>query len=365
MNFFKDLRLVFSLFFVLLSVGPLAAGQDAEAEQRLLQYEQEGNYAAALDMVRECRKEAIANKNYQEAHRFTQIEQRLEKEWLTYGFTRLLFDEHFQPRPKLFHLLKLVGMTTLNEKTPLWQINAWAQQHLLRKGERWQVQTSEFERLKDDIHPLLSELGFIHGSSPHFDKYQGAIVHGALLPRLRLRLNYLVDQWKQGIRFSHLYFLSGERPLEAQEKNDPGFACANMAYLPNTECEMAKFVWDQSVPEEMRQNVSVHFICAPMKQDAQSQQWLRPTTGDTIESWLKESPPAGLYLAITNAPYIHRQDLTIKTLSPKGYFFDTVGPAAHAEEKMAILLDELGRLIFQTVQWQRESASSPSRESSF
>lgn len=305
----------------------------------------------------------------QDAKNFSQTVKRLEEELLTLGSSRLLFDENHQPRVALLKLLELVGMEPLNgPKKAIVQINDWAQKNLLRQGERWQEQTNRFEELKPQIKPLLSELGFVDALFPHFKEYEGVIVHGALLPRARLRLYYLVEQWKQGVRFSHIYFLSGERPLEVNQENERTFMDDSKSPLkirkdwsaplefPKTERGMIQLVWEQSeIPEEMRK-VKIHFINAPMKEDAKGERSIRPTTDDTVKAWLQAVPPPphGRYLAITNAPYINRQDLAVRTdvraIAPCKYSFDTVGSGVGEQEKMIIILDELARFIFLTKQ---------------
>lgn len=360
------------IIITLLGMASLYAGNQVTETQQYIrvsqnaiqQYEQAGDYATALKIARDSYEESLKLGLTSEATGFSKSVKRLEDELLALGSSRLLFDENYKPRAKLLQLLKLVGMEHLNksEKAVL-QINSWAQKNLLRQGERWQEQTSKFETLKPKIKPLLIDLGFINASSPHFNEYQGAIVHGALLPRVRLRLHYLVEQWKQGVRFSHLYFLSGERPLEAQQENEDLFMQDKDSPLkirkdwsipiqfPKTECEMMQLVWDQSeIPEEMRKEVQAHFINAPMKKDMKSEKLLRPTTDDTVEYWLKTAPLYGRYLAVTNAPYTNRQDLVVRALAPNDYGFDTIASGASEQEKMAIFLDELARFIFQTKQ---------------
>lgn len=332
------------------------------SQNAIEQYEQAGDYATALQIARDGYKESLKLGLNLEADDFLESVNRLEKELIALGSSRLLFDENYQPRAKLLKLLELVGMEPLNElEKPLVQINNWAQKNLLRQGERWQEQTDRFEALKPKIRPLLSELGFIEASFPHFDKYHGAIIHGGLLPRVRVRLHYLVEQWKKGIIFSHLYFLSSERPLEAeqetrsllvQDEESPLKIRKDWSIpleLPKTECEMVQLVWDQSeIPETMRKEVKIYFINAPMKSDPKHQKLLRPTTDDTIEYWLKTAPPKGRYLAITNAPYTNRQDLVVRSLIPKSYECDTIGSGANNQEKVVIFLDEVARFIFQT-----------------
>lgn len=250
--------------------------------------------------------------------------------------SNLLFDEYVQPRVKLIQLLEFVGMEPLNKsENAIVQINNWAQKNLLRKGERWETQTHKFDELKSRIKPLLRDLGFIDEIKPHFRNYQGAIVHGALTPAVvHMRLQYLIEQWKQGITFSHLYFLSGERPI--------------VDHPSITECKMIKSVWEQAeIPDDMLREVEVHFINAPMKQDPLSGQLVRPQTEDTVKLWLREMPPQGRYLNISNQPHILRQDQVLRSIAPAEYNFDGAGPAVSEQLNMVLILDELARFIFQ------------------
>jgi hypothetical protein len=296
---------------------------------------------------------------------------------------RLFFDREGKPSERLLTLLGVLGMETLNpQKSESAQINAWAQKNLLRKGERWQCQSTQFENLRTTLLPLLTDLGFVNAVSPHFTHYQGAIVHGSLLQSARLRLHCLIEQWQRGVRFTHLYFLTGERPLEEQYENrqtltQDGDSPLKIKKgwrepdaLAETEVEIMQLIWEQSdIPEEMLRQVEVHFISAPRRKDPTSGKMVRPTTDDTVEMWLKASPPPGLYLTVSNAPYTNRQDLVTRTIAPSLYTFDTIGARAAPQEKMAVFLDEFARLIFQmtklqidkpysltkaTVKWEKE-----------
>lgn len=336
-----------------------AENQVAEVDQhhRMDAYEQSGDYGNALKIARNIYEELLQSGLSQESEDFLEEVERIEKKFLDFGSSRRLFDEDHQPRAKLLQLLELVGMEPVSEVV---HINDWAQKNLLRSGERWEKQTEEFEKFKPRIMPLLRDLGFVDAVSPHFSEYQGALVQGALFPRVRLRLHYLIEQWKQGVRFTHLYFLSGERPLEVQYENrntfiqDEGSLLKirkdwhEPSELPKTESEMTQLVWEQSeIPEDMREQVHVHFINAPMKKDSRNEKLFRPTTNDTVETWLSASPSHGRYLVITNAPYTNREDLAIRTIAPSEYDFDTIGSSAREQEKMVIILDELARFIFQ------------------
>lgn len=270
-----------------------------------------------------------------------------------------LFSANLMPAPSLLRLLKIVGF---NDKGALsWeQINEWTQKNLLRNNERWDEQTNQFEALKEEIIPLFEELGFLKGALPSFALYQGAIVHGASLPTIRSRFHYLVEMWKAGVRFDTLYFLSGERPLnfsfEGEEmllsdaqsplKIRKGWQIPKI--MPKTECEMAKIVWDQTeIPDDMRQSVSVFFIDAKMKREALPGMPSRPNTEDTVYEWLKTIPLEGRYLAVSNAPYILRQDAVMQKTAPLQYLIETIGYGWNGGTKMAIILDELARMIYQ------------------
>lgn len=272
---------------------------------------------------------------------------------------KTLFSIEFRPKSNLQMLLELTGMkSSMSEECTIEEINAWVQQHFLRYGERWQEQSNRYEKLRPQLMPLLKQLGFVEPVVPLFKKYRGAIVHGGMLMRVRLRLHFLVEQWKNGVRFSHLYFLSGERPLEVQYENRETFVQADESLLkikkdwilsevPTTECEMVRLIWEQSdIPDDMRAEVAVYFIDAPMKMDSKDV-LLRPTTDDTIVAWLKTTPPFGRYFAVTEAPYINRQDLVMQTFASPYYTVETVGAGAKQDELMAIFLDELARCIYQ------------------
>jgi len=280
------------------------------------------------------------------------------------NYTNPLFGGNNKPRLQTIELLQLVGMESLSDReSSLIEINNWAQKNLLRQGERWEKQVAQFEELGPRIKPLLTDLGFVVSEPPRLKEYQGVLLHGGFLKRTRARLAYAVKQWEEGIRFKHIYFLTGERPLESERENIEVFLNDSEsplkirsdlklpAQFPSTEGEMTRLVWEQSeIPEEMRREVTVHFIIAPMKTDPKTGKRIRPTTDDTVYSWLEQSPPFGAYLGITNCPYTNRQDLVTRTIAPEEYTFETIGPEADENEKMAIFLDEVARFIFQSKQ---------------
>lgn len=352
---------------------PISSPDAKSSFDTVMAYEQAGDFASALRVARDCQKKLLSEDSKQDAGNLPEVIAREEKSLLAQGYSRLIFDEQFKPRAKVLELLEIVGRDTKSDaENTVIEINKWAQANLLRQGERWQEQTTKFEAFKQKAKPILTDLNFVDGVSAHFTVYEGAMVYGALFTRVRHRLYYLAEQWKQGVRFTDLYFLGSERPLEAQYENKDAFTQDGASLLkirkdwiapaefPKTECEMMRLVWEQAeIPEDMRKEVHVHFINAPMKKDpkdSEGKKLIRPTTDDTVEEWLKLNPPHGRYLAVSNAPYINRQDLVLRTICPPEYGFDTIGPQASDQEKMAIFLDELARLIFQIKQLSEKQA---------
>lgn len=272
-----------------------------------------------------------------------------------------LLTQDYQPKVELIQVMEIAGMK--NPSISLEKINEWGQKNLLRKEERWSEQDAALEHLKDRITPLLAELGMKHATAPTRKEYQGAIVHGSTLDEVRLRLHYLIEHWKQGVRFEQLYFLTGARPLNMSienssicEKDDESPLKIRKGWTlsspPTTEYEMVMMIWDQAeVPEDLRQSVTVEFVQAPMKQSPNSEKLERPTTDDTVIHWLKNKPVQGSYLAVSNAPFTPRQDLVVRAFLTDEYELETIGPALDNQLRVAIILDELGRLIYQTTQF--------------
>jgi hypothetical protein len=331
----------------------------AADEWSSIYYKQQlGHYADGLDIARigKAHSEKMGLKS--EADRFDKTIRFLEKKHLTVGYSHVLFNEKLEPQEPFTKLLEILGLNQA-VKANIFTINTWAQKKLLRQGQRWDLQSQQFENLRFKIIPLLEQLGFIHAVDAHFKNYQGALVIGALLPAVRIRLAYLVKLWQQGARFDHLYFLTGKRPVEPHYENLQAYNndessplkidknWAKPSSLPQTEYEMIQLVWQQAeIPETMRRTVKVHFIDAPMVIDEFSGMPLYLNIEETIKTWLQTDPLKGLYLVATNAPHILRHDLLLRSIAPSHYKFDTVGAKAHQKE-LAILLDELARMIFQ------------------
>lgn len=274
-------------------------------------------------------------------------EERLTQELLYWGFVHRIVDREGDLRPEVLAILHLAGMSS--EYHDLNTVNQWCQDNLLRaKGtERYQAQESSWDAHAAQFVELFARLDMTQDISSSFMQYNGALVHGGMLKRMQLRLAYLIAQWEQGVRFVHVYFLTGDRDLFPHEINDlqKEYGSALEA-CPETEDAMGEYIWHHTLMPPAMRALPVTFIHASKKQDAEGK-WVRPTTDDTVRALLEKLPSTGRYLAISNQPYAYRQDLLVRAaFRQKGLGLDTIGYGLRESEKMSVMLDELARLIF-------------------
>jgi len=224
--------------------------------------------------------------------------------------------------------------------------------------ERWEV-TGKYINQKDILLPLLTNLRLIGDIKPTQSFYDYALMLGAITTTSRQRLANLISQWQQGVRFKKLIFLAGQRPLNPEIESKEILLDKDNKHLPfrkdwkfnnnlpKTETEMMRLIFDQAdLPEEMKK-VEVVFVDAPMKKDAQGN-FVRPTTPDTINEWLKTNPLPGSCLAISNQPYVGYQNSTLKTILPPTFTVETIGKKVAIQTiKIPVILDALARWLYQ------------------
>lgn len=272
----------------------------------------------------------------------------------SHNYSLLVNDTQASP-----YFIKLLDTTGLKHNRTLQNIVEITQREWLRpKGkELWELE-EKHEDKRQEIKSLLKQLGCIYKRKPSKKRYTYGVIHGGTIHRIRKRLGYAVALWKDGIRFDHLVFLSGERPL------DPTFETKEVLFdrsntdlpiriawqppkdMPTTEIETIKLIYDQAdLPPDIRQ-LPIAFASAPMKKGLNGNM-LRPTTNDTFKAWLKNNPKPGSCLLFSNQPYIARQHLVAKTLLPETFLLETVGQEANKNLMIAAHLDNLARWLYQ------------------
>ncbi len=270
------------------------------------------------------------------------------------GKAHVLYSDDGDPSPALLSLLSYFNVAHRSS----WEsILIETQKNWLQKGERWTFPMID-DSAPQKTYALFSSLGMTETFAAQKDSYRHAVVLGALLDRVRVRLAFLKHEWERGVRFYQLVFLTGDRPLDPQLEGQDQLLQSPFplrqhwkppASLPRNETEMMRFVFEQmDLPEEWR-HLPLMIIDTPAAAGKS-----RPNTEETFVAWLKENPPSlGPILVVSNQPFIGRQDTIARHFLCPALEVDTVGPGftfreyQQEQRGLAILLDELARWLYQ------------------
>lgn len=274
----------------------------------------------------------------------------------TQDISQVFYDHESNPSYPLKELLKLCGIEQIN-----WdEIIALSQEKLKREDDKevWQI-SSRLDLDREKAFFLFDELDLLRPIYASQQHYNYAVIYGATLGTMRLRLQWLLYEWKAGVRFDKIICLGSERPLfgevEPLEKLlDPKYSPLPFKRdwhlegpLPSTETELFKMIFSQSLLPKEWEAIPIIFIDTPMKG------CMRPHTGDSIIAWLQSGPHPGSCLFVSNQPFIGRQDCVARTFMPKKFTIETIGPGLKAEvyqnepKATAVLLDQVARWLYQ------------------
>lgn len=215
------------------------------------------------------------------------------------------------------------------------------QRNWLRKPgqERWEIPELSSDEREFVLH-WAAEQGLFAAWKPGSCCYDKALILGATTSRMQSRLEYLVQLWNEGVRFTEIVWLTGDRPLDSRVDD--------LTDRSATESEVARLLWEEAdLPEEMRALPAV-FIAVPMKLEGSS--FKRPNTEDTLIAWLQATPEPCRALFVSDQPFCGYQFAVIKATLPELFLFDVVGqgadPTSHPAAA-AITLDSIARWIYQ------------------
>ncbi len=213
--------------------------------------------------------------------------------------------------------------------------------------ELWHIKDPKMT-LQDVVMPHMHALGFVEARFPQYKEYTYAVIIGATLPSVRLRLSLLKEYWDQGIRFNEIVLLGGERPLDQQKELDILLAEGMApAVLPTTEAEMLQYVFASTqLPDEMRK-VRVTLVNAHGYTGTDGV-YKRPSMIDTLQEWLRKNPAPGSVLAVAHQPFCLYSHIIFKTTLPTSFTIETVGSKAGPAVTVAVYLDTLTRVLYQT-----------------
>lgn len=252
-------------------------------------------------------------------------------------------------------LLQVFEILNLKHDGTAKGINEVAQKELLRKPgqELWQMEDN-YEAKREELLPVFVKLGMQTEIKPKHKSYEYIIVYGGSAPRMKMRLQFLEELWRNGVRGNGIVFLAGERPLDQTFEIEDWKATED---VPATEAEAAKKLWKEVISDPDLSSKQVNFVIVPMLETR------RPGTTDTVNMWLGQSPRVGKWLAISSNPFIPFQDLTMRGVLLKSKLYktqvelETVGQAAPAVTMVSALLDNLARILYTEINQEQALAA--------
>ncbi len=265
----------------------------------------------------------------------------------------VIVDSQGRVCPQMLQLLSLSGIT---HDASLQDIVTQTQKSWLRKpgSERWDMPSTNVS-YEQDARALINAMGIDKEVRAQKKTYTYLLVLGALFSTVALRMEYAADLWKSGVRFDEVVLLGGARPMASEQGENYGAFLkwsgkSELDYEIQTETDLLKFVYEYTqMPVEMR-TLPVVIIDVPMLQKVDGSM-RRPTTGDTIEWWLKTNPTPGTCLAVSNQPFVAYQAAVLKTLLPSEFPVEVVGGALAENKELGVLFDTLARVLYQEQQY--------------
>jgi len=198
--------------------------------------------------------------------------------------------------------------------------------------ERWEMERL-YEDKRDQAMPLLTELQCVDEIRSGKEHYDYALVLGATGPVMQSRLDFLYEEWLRGIRFDQIVLLTGDRNLDSKIETIP-------EGLKN-ETELLLYHFDR---HPLKNLIPTVVIDSP-KQILEDGTIRRPTTISTVIEWLKTDPKPGCCLAVSTQPFVGYQEAVIRSVVPKSFEVEAIGPAIGKNYPLSIYLDNFAKWL--------------------
>ncbi|MCI0382217.1 MAG: hypothetical protein L0207_04100 [Chlamydiae bacterium] len=266
------------------------------------------------------------------------------RKWISFFFVLLsclcygegLLDKEGRPTSEFSELLQLFQISEMNSIDVI--ADTCSKNWVTENKERWQFAEKYPEKRTKAIN-ILKQIGCIKSKRASQKTYDGAIVLGASTKAVKQKLSLLVYEWKRGVRFKQVIFLTGQRDL------DP--AVEDLKENGKTETEMMVHLYQTMKMPKALKSLPLIVIDTP-KQEIDSV-FRRPNRADTVREWLKNNPTAGTYLVFSRQPFIGYEDVCIKNFLPAGIHIETIGARASNELLLAVHLDNIAKWLKQEV----------------
>ena len=198
----------------------------------------------------------------------------------------------------------------------------------IQQGERWTFQ-DWMEDKREEILPIIEKMGYFDEKRAQESSYRYGVVLGSLHASVKRRIAFLIEEWKRGVRFEAVVFLTGQRKLHPEKEPFEGL---------ETETEMMIWAWKNAeMPMELR---SLPFVAIDAKPHPFRQ---RPNTLITVQTWLAQNPQPGKCLVVSCQPYLNYQYQILRMVLPETFEIEIVGPSGGRQNPLSVLLDTVAR----------------------
>lgn len=261
----------------------------------------------------------------------------------------ILYNQSGAPSKPLLKILKAFDVSCEEN----WQcITEETQKLWIQQNDRFHMEPPAKKYCPNKTFTLFSDLNMTQTFSPVSTSYKYGVVLGSSVQLVCQSLQFLADQWKNGVRFQKIVFLTGNRPLDSDAESAEVIQnCIKSSFedqLPENETQMMIFLYNHmDLPAGLKQ-VKLQVVNTP-----QNDAGKRPNTRDTFVQWMRTNPDPGSTLIISNQPFIGRQDSIARHIIPPAFAIETVGKGFSIKDykehpfAQTLILDELARWIYE------------------
>ena len=227
-----------------------------------------------------------------------------------------------------FHLIHDGSLTSITDATQ----KAW----LRPKGkERWETVDPYTFADRVAVMDYYTKTGKFDAILPTKKSYDTAIICGATVGRMQMRISYLEKLIQEGVEVKKVALLTGMRILDSAVEQIPA-GCT-------TEGEAMLALWKKS---PLSSKIAWSHLEHPLIQE-KAGSMRRPWAHDNFTAWVKGESPSTIVVIVSNQPYCCFFDAVAQAAFPQGFPFEVVGDAADLTAlKTDILLDNLARWIY-------------------
>lgn len=245
---------------------------------------------------------------------------------LCFSLHALSLTDKGQLKPAAQELLALFDVPVEEPLPYLWR--EWMQAN----KERWEMDL-RFEEKREQAIPLLNELGCIGTIWAQKEHYTYALVLGATGSVMQRRLDFLYEEWQRGVRIDTIILLTGARDLDPKIENYPEGL--------RTETDLFVHLFNQ----HPLNGLAPHLVIDSPKQILENGTVRRPTTASTVTDWLATKPKPGSCLAVSTQPFVGYQEAVLRSLLPRSFEVEAIGPKIEQNYPLSIYLDNFAKWL--------------------